>query len=611
MAGDRRRAAAAGHHRRRARGDARCRHAVECFCAVFGAIAGDLALTLGAWDGVFLTGGLVPKMLPSCRPPPSARRFEAKGRFAGAMAQVPTVACCIRRPGLLGAAAFARQDARAMTAPRPRAGRSCTPARGLGEAPRPTSPSRCSARSTRGRARLLLSGGSTPAPVYRALARGRLDWAQNRVGLVDERWLPQDDPPATPPGARTPAGGRRRAAPLRADETAAALARGQRAQRQPRVREAGVACSAWARTAIRLAVPAGIRRCRGARRREDYVAIDAGDRRCPALAAAHQPDAARLARAARASCCCAASASARCCCARSKATCVQELPVRAPSRCRRAAAHPLGALMAAATHPAGSHRRIRARSRARERLPRGRRRRDAATVRSGAAQLRQPRARLRRRALGPRALREGVVPNLGIVSAYNDMLSAHQPFEDYPARIARPRVRVGATAQVAGGVPAMCDGVTQGRPGMELSLFSRDVIAQATAIALSHDMFDAAICLGVCDKIVPGLLIGALAFGHLPVVFAPAGPMTPGLSNREKAAVRERFAAGLATREELLAAETASYHSPGTCTFYGTANSNQCCWKPWACSCPAPRSSIPARPCATRSPPKPRCVRWR
>jgi phosphogluconate dehydratase len=172
-------------------------------------------------------------------------------------------------------------------------------------------------------------------------------------------------------------------------------------------------------------------------------------------------------------------------------------------------------------------------------------------------------------------LRDGVVPNLGIVNAYNDMLSAHQPFEDYPARIRAAARALGATAQVAGGVPAMCDGVTQGRPGMELSLFSRDVIAQSTAIALSHDMFDAVICLGVCDKIVPGLLIGALAFGHLPVLFAPAGPMTPGLPNKEKAAVRERFAAGQATREELLAAESASYHSPGTCTFYGTANSNQ------------------------------------
>ena len=172
-------------------------------------------------------------------------------------------------------------------------------------------------------------------------------------------------------------------------------------------------------------------------------------------------------------------------------------------------------------------------------------------------------------------LKGSVTPNLGIVSAYNDMLSAHQPFENYPELIRAAARARGATAQVAGGVPAMCDGVTQGRPGMELSLFSRDVIAQATAIVLSHDMFDAAICLGVCDKIVPGLLIGALAFGHLPVVFAPAGPMTPGLSNREKAAVRERFAAGLASREELLEAESGSYHGPGTCTFYGTANSNQ------------------------------------
>lgn len=172
-------------------------------------------------------------------------------------------------------------------------------------------------------------------------------------------------------------------------------------------------------------------------------------------------------------------------------------------------------------------------------------------------------------------LRADVTPNLGIVTAYNDMLSAHQPFQTYPDIVRQVARELGATAQVAGGVPAMCDGVTQGRPGMELSLFSRDVIAQATAIALSHDMFDAALYLGVCDKIVPGLLIGALAFGHLPAVFVPAGPMTPGIPNREKAAVRERYAAGEATGEELLEAESASYHSAGTCTFYGTANSNQ------------------------------------
>ncbi|MDL5366404.1 phosphogluconate dehydratase [Xanthomonas sp. NCPPB 2654] len=172
-------------------------------------------------------------------------------------------------------------------------------------------------------------------------------------------------------------------------------------------------------------------------------------------------------------------------------------------------------------------------------------------------------------------LEGGITPNLGIVTAYNDMLSAHQPFEHYPEMIRSTARALGATAQVAGGVPAMCDGVTQGRPGMELSLFSRDVIAQATAIGLSHDMFDTTIYLGVCDKIVPGLLIGALAFGHLPAVFVPAGPMTPGIPNKQKAEVRERYAAGQATRDELLAAESASYHAPGTCTFYGTANSNQ------------------------------------
>ena len=172
-------------------------------------------------------------------------------------------------------------------------------------------------------------------------------------------------------------------------------------------------------------------------------------------------------------------------------------------------------------------------------------------------------------------LRGGATPNLGIVTAYNDMLSAHQPYETYPGLIRAHASLLGATAQVAGGVPAMCDGVTQGRAGMELSLFSRDVIAQGTAIALSHDMFDTTVHLGICDKIVPGLLIGALAFGHLPAVFIPAGPMTPGIPNKKKAEVRERYAAGEATREELLEAEAASYHSPGTCTFYGTANSNQ------------------------------------
>jgi len=173
------------------------------------------------------------------------------------------------------------------------------------------------------------------------------------------------------------------------------------------------------------------------------------------------------------------------------------------------------------------------------------------------------------------ALREGRAPNLGLVTAYNDMLSAHQPLGAFPAWIKEAARSVGATAQVAGGVPAMCDGITQGQPGMELSLFSRDVIAMATAVALSHNVFDAALCLGVCDKIVPGLLIGALQFGHLPVVFVPGGPMVTGIPNEEKAKVRQRAAAGLADRTELLEAEAKSYSAPGTCTFYGTANSNQ------------------------------------
>ena len=166
-------------------------------------------------------------------------------------------------------------------------------------------------------------------------------------------------------------------------------------------------------------------------------------------------------------------------------------------------------------------------------------------------------------------------PNIGIVTAYNEMLSAHQPYVNFPDVIRAEAHKYGATVQVAGGVPAMCDGITQGEPGMELSLFSRDVIAMSTAVALSHDVFDAALLLGVCDKIVPGLLIGALQFGHLPCIFVPAGPMSTGLDNTEKSKVREKFAEGKVGRQELLESESAAYHGPGTCTFYGTANSNQ------------------------------------
>ncbi|WDR06580.1 phosphogluconate dehydratase [Devosia rhodophyticola] len=165
--------------------------------------------------------------------------------------------------------------------------------------------------------------------------------------------------------------------------------------------------------------------------------------------------------------------------------------------------------------------------------------------------------------------------NLGIVTSYNDMLSAHQPYQTYPDIIKAAAREIGATAQVAGGVPAMCDGVTQGQPGMDLSLFSRDVIAMATAISLSHNMFDAGVFLGICDKIVPGLLIGALTFGHLPAVFVPAGPMPSGLPNDEKSRIRQLYMEGKVGRAELLEAEAKSYHSAGTCTFYGTANSNQ------------------------------------
>jgi phosphogluconate dehydratase len=173
------------------------------------------------------------------------------------------------------------------------------------------------------------------------------------------------------------------------------------------------------------------------------------------------------------------------------------------------------------------------------------------------------------------ALAGDSVPNLGIITSYNDMLSAHQPFETYPQLIKQAAHEAGAVAQVAGGVPAMCDGVTQGQPGMELSLFSRDVIALATAVGLSHNMFDAAVFLGVCDKIVPGLTIAAFTFGHIPAIFIPAGPMTSGLPNDEKAKVRQLYAEGKVGRDALLDAESKSYHGPGTCTFYGTANSNQ------------------------------------
>src|SRR6478752_1865163 len=166
-------------------------------------------------------------------------------------------------------------------------------------------------------------------------------------------------------------------------------------------------------------------------------------------------------------------------------------------------------------------------------------------------------------------------PNIGIVTAYNDMLSAHQPYARFPEQMKIYAREVGATAQVAGGVPAMCDGVTQGQDGMDLSLFSRDTIALSTAVALSHGMFEGAALLGICDKIVPGLLIGALRFGHLPMILIPAGPMPSGLSNREKTRVRQLYAEGKIGEAELLESESASYHSPGTCTFFGTANSNQ------------------------------------
>ena len=172
-------------------------------------------------------------------------------------------------------------------------------------------------------------------------------------------------------------------------------------------------------------------------------------------------------------------------------------------------------------------------------------------------------------------LTNGTAANLGIITAYNDMLSAHQPFEKFPDIIRSTAYEAGGSAQVAGGVPAMCDGVTQGQSGMELSLFSRDVIALATGVALSHNAFDAALYLGVCDKIVPGLIIAAATFGYLPGLFLPAGPMTSGSPNDEKAKVRQKFAAGEVDRAALMQAEMASYHSPGTCTFYGTANSNQ------------------------------------
>lgn len=194
------------------------------------------------------------------------------------------------------------------------------------------------------------------------------------------------------------------------------------------------------------------------------------------------------------------------------------------------------------------------------------------------------------------SLTNGNGANIGIVTAYNDMLSAHQPLGAYPDIIKKTLNDIGATAQIAGGVPAMCDGVTQGQPGMDLSLFSRDVIAMATAVSLSHNVFDGALMLGVCDKIVPGLFIGAARFGHLPIIFLPAGPMTSGMSNDEKARIRQEYAEGKVDRDELLRAETESYHSPGTCTFYGTANSNQMMMEIMGLHCPGSAFVNPGTP---------------
>ena len=194
-------------------------------------------------------------------------------------------------------------------------------------------------------------------------------------------------------------------------------------------------------------------------------------------------------------------------------------------------------------------------------------------------------------------LAESRSPNLGIITAYNDMLSAHQPFETFPQLIRDTARAAGATAQVAGGVPAMCDGVTQGQTGMELSLFSRDVIAMAAAVGLSHNTYDAAVYLGVCDKIVPGLVIGAATFGYIPGVFLPAGPMTSGLPNDEKARVRQEYAKGNIGRDELMKAEMASYHGPGTCTFYGTANSNQMLMEFMGLHLPGASFVNPGTPC--------------
>ena len=206
--------------------------------------------------------------------------------------------------------------------------------------------------------------------------------------------------------------------------------------------------------------------------------------------------------------------------------------------------------------------------------------RTAAARQQGSARLRVPCANFAHSfastdGVDKRELRAGRWPNIAIVSAYNDILSAHQPLQRFPAIIKQAAREAFAVAQFAGGVPAMCDGVTQGEPGMEIGLFSRDVIAMSTAVALSHNVFDAALCLGICDKIVPGLLIGALSFGHLPVIFVPGGPMTSGLSNDEKSRIRQLSAQGKVGRDALLDAESKAYHGPGTCTFYGTANSNQ------------------------------------
>ena len=637
---------------RAAAGDARSMRAVDVYCAVFGAIAGDLVLTLGG------LGRRVPHRRPGAqdagldpplRLPPALRaqgpllRRDVARAVAG---RHPSTAGPAWRGGVCGRLREPVGGARMTPAIDPLQGidpdaldRVVLLRHASASAWTEAVAAELDAilrhdLDVNGRARLLLSGGSTPSPVHRALAQRKLDWANVEVGLVDERWLSPKDPDSNaylvrdtllfdggpPQLASTPFSPLVRPGQSRSDSVHAA---NTHARHAVRASAAVLGMGPDGHTASLFPGSRDLGRVLASQ--EPYQALDAtgcpvaGDYTqritlTPGRTRAGQHAAAAAARRGQAG---GAAPRARRRRRRRVSGSRGDNPagrtlaralggvIPAPDGPARPGGSPPRHALPAPPHSLSNHRDPRATrpaSRPIARKPMSLHPRiEAVTQRiiersapSRAAYLAGIDAA---HASGPLRTRLSCgnlahafaaseptdkarlsadkLPNLGVITAYNDMLSAHQPYEDYPKLIRDAARAAGGTAQVAGGVPAMCDGVTQGRPGMDLSLFSRDVIAQATAIGLTHDMFDASLYLGICDKIVPGLLIGALAFGHLPAIFVPGGPMTPGIPNKLKAEVRERYAAGEATREELLEAEAGSYHAPGTCTFYGTANSNQ------------------------------------